>query len=124
MDASSTVVAIAREESAMTLLVREPELGEEGLDEPTKDRRGTAATVLRPELVLLGAASLGAALLHAAFAPVHFTETWSHGLFFAVLAWLQLGLAVALVAAPSRRVFQLGLLNVVVIGVWIMSRTV
>lgn len=108
----------------MSLLVRESELGEEGLDEPVKERRGTAAIVLRPELVLLGAASLGAALLHAAFAPVHFTETWSHGLFFAVLAWLQLGLALALVAAPSRRVFQLGLLNVVVIGVWIMSRTV
>ena len=75
----------------MTLLVREPELGEEGLDEPVKERRGTTAIVRRPELVLLGAPSLGAAVLHAAFAPVHFTETWSHGLFFALLAWLSSG---------------------------------
>src|SRR3954454_14051283 len=106
----------------MSLLVRETELGDERYGpEPRAPR---PAAVLRPELLLLGAASLGTAVLHAAFAPGHFTETWSHGLFFAVLAWLQLALAVALVAFPSRRVFALGTLNLAVIAVWVMSRTV
>src|SRR5438445_2390421 len=79
-----------------------------------------AVAVPRSELLLLAAAALGAALLHAAFAPGHFAETWTHGLTFAVMAWLQLGLAVALIAYPSRRVFALGTLNIVVIGIWVM----
>jgi hypothetical protein len=79
--------------------------------------------VLRSELLLLSGASLGAAVLHAAFAPVHFEETWSHGLFFAVLAWLQLALAVLLLTRASRRVFLAGLLNLFVIAVWVLSRT-
>jgi hypothetical protein len=63
-------------------------------------------------------------LLHAAFAPGHWAETWSHGLFFVVAAWLQLALAVAIVAHPSRRVLALGTLNVVVIATWVISRTI
>ena len=108
----------------MTLLVRDPERGDTALEVLAKPRPRTVSPVLRPELVLLSVASLGAALLHAAFAPVHFTETWTHGLFFAVLAWLQLALAVALIAAPSRRVFRLGLLNILVIALWVMSRRI
>jgi hypothetical protein len=108
----------------MTLLVRDPVVGDGMLQGTGARRPRTVATVLRPELVLLSVASLGAALLHAAFAPVHFTETWTHGLFFAVLAWLQLALAVALLAIPSRRVFRLGLLNLLVIAVWVMSRRI
>jgi hypothetical protein len=108
----------------MSLLVRDPELGEEP-SRSTGDAPVRSSTrVLRPELVLLGAASLGAALLHAAFAPGHWSETWSHGLFFAVVAWLQLALAVSLVAFPSRRVFALATLNVAVIITWGLSRTV
>src|SRR5438270_2728158 len=121
---STVVVDCSRGAPPMTLLARDPETGGRPLDEPAKPRPRTVSTVLRPELVLLSVASLGAALLHAAFAPVHFTETWTHGLFFAVLAWLQLALAVALIAAPSRRVFRFGVLNVFVIAVWVMSRRV
>jgi hypothetical protein len=125
-----TVVAIPRESDSsgevvsMSLLVRDPDLGDEPLYEPVARRKGTVAVVLRPELILLAATSLGAAVLHAAFTPVHFAETWTHGLFFAALAWLQLALAVALIAAPSRRVFRLGLLNLGVIAVWIVSRRI
>ena len=106
----------------MSLLVREPE------DEPSRERgeesKSTGALVLRPELVLLGVAALGTALVHAAFTPSHWAETWSHGLFFAVVAWLQLALAVALVARPSRRIFALATLNILVIATWVISRTV
>lgn len=107
----------------MSLLVRDPELG----DEPSDRDLETAvprAVVLRPELVLLSAAALGAGLLHAAFAPGHFAEDWAHGLFFAVVAWLQLLLAVALFARPRRWIFAAGVLNVVVIVTWVVSRTV
>jgi hypothetical protein len=107
----------------MSTLVRDPGLGEEP-SRPTGETPIRWTRVLRPELVLLGAASLGAALLHAAFTPGHWSETWSHGLFFAVVAWLQLALAVALVAFPSRRVFAFATLNVVVIVTWVLSRTV
>ena len=81
------------------------------------------AVVLRPELVLLAMASLGAAVLHAAFAPGHFDADWAHGLFFASVAWGQLLLAIGLVAIQRRWVYALGLLNVVVIITWIVSRT-
>ena len=109
----------------MTLVVGNPEARatSPGFDE-TEPQPTRTLSVPRPQLLLLAAAALGAALLHAAFAPGHFTETWSHGLAFAVMAWLQLALAVALLAYPSRRVFALGTLNVLVIGLWVMSRTV
>jgi hypothetical protein len=108
----------------MSVLVRESELE----DEPFYGRGGPPAQssvfVLRPELMLLGVAAVGTALLHAAFTPSHWAETWSHGLFFAVAAWLQLALAVAIIAHPSRRVFALGTLNIVVIATWVISRTI
>ena len=109
----------------MTLVVGNPETRatSPGFDE-TEPQPTRTLSVPRPQLLLLAAAALGAALLHAAFAPGHFTETWSHGLAFAVMAWLQLALAVALLAYPSRRVFAFGTLNVLVIGLWVMSRTV
>ena len=106
----------------MSLLVRDPELGDEPSDRDL-EQEVSRAVVLRPELVLLSAAALGAGLLHAAFAPGHFAEDWAHGLFFAVVAWLQLLLAVGLFARPRRWVFGAGLLNAVVIVTWVVSRT-
>jgi hypothetical protein len=108
----------------MSLLVREPELGEDPEHEDGEPPIRSSALVLRPELVLLAVASLGTALLHAAFTPGHWAETWSHGLFFAVVAWLQLALAVAIVAHPTRRVFALATLNILVIAMWVVSRTI
>ncbi|MEY2432597.1 MAG: hypothetical protein QOC92_2322 [Acidimicrobiaceae bacterium] len=107
----------------MSLLVRDPELGGEPFYGDGEPSAQTPVAVLRPMLVLLGAAALGTAVLHAAFTPAHWAETWSHGLFFAVVAWLQVALAVAIVAHPSRRVFALGTLNIVVIATWVISRT-
>jgi hypothetical protein len=104
----------------MTLLVRDPDLGDAREPTATETR---SAVVLRPELALLAGASFAAAVLHAAFAPGHFDEDWAHGLFFAVVAWLQLALGVALLVRPRRWVFALGLLNAGVIAVWVVSRT-
>ena len=109
----------------MTLLVGDRDEQDASFDlDELETPMARPIAVPRSQLVLLAAAALGAAVLHAAFAPGHFAETWSHGLTFAVIAWLQLALAVALIAYPSRRVFALGLLNIVIIGVWVMSRTI
>jgi hypothetical protein len=68
--------------------------------------------------------ALCAAVIHAAFAPTHFSETWSHGAAFIAMAWYQLILAILLVTRPKRWVYALGLFNIVIIGIWVMSRTV
>ncbi|MEY2588137.1 MAG: hypothetical protein QOJ67_121 [Acidimicrobiaceae bacterium] len=109
----------------MDLLTREPEMGPDHAStrEPT-GRARPARSSTPPAAAALAVLSLGAAVIHAAFAPGHFSESWSHGLFFAVLAWLQVGLAYFLLARPSRWVYVAGLFNIVVIAVWVMSRTV
>jgi len=77
-----------------------------------------------PAQVALAALSLCAAVIHAAFTPTHFSETWIYGAFFIAMAWYQLALAILLLARPKRWVYLLGLLNIVIIGMWVMSRTV
>ena len=74
-------------------------------------------------LLALALLSFATAALHFAFAPGHFDASRVHGLFFVVAGWLQLIWAVAVIVRPSRRLFVLGLLNAVVVVVWIASRT-
>jgi hypothetical protein len=72
---------------------------------------------------LLVALSLGAGVIHFAESGGHFDLSWSHGLFFAVVAWLQLSWAVALIVKPTRRLLALGAAgNSVVIATWLVSR--
>ncbi|HYZ98187.1 MAG TPA: hypothetical protein VE575_05505 [Acidimicrobiales bacterium] len=72
---------------------------------------------------LLVAFSLGAGVIHFAYSGEHFDVAWSHGAFFAAVAWLQLSWAVALIVRPTRRVLALGAGgNAAVIGVWATSR--
>lgn len=72
----------------------------------------------------LAALSLGAGVIHFAHAGEHFDLTWYHGTFFAVVAWLQLSWAAAIVVKPTRLLLALGALgNAAVIGTWIVSRT-
>src|SRR5689334_3974520 len=52
----------------------------------------------------LAALSVACAVLHFAFMGSHFSEYWLYGLFFAVVGWLQLTWAVAVVVRPSRTV--------------------
>ncbi|HZP29766.1 MAG TPA: hypothetical protein VFC99_12490 [Acidimicrobiia bacterium] len=74
---------------------------------------------------VIAAAALGAAVLHFGYSPSHFDRTWEYGAFLVAIAWLQVAVAVGLVSRPSRLVL-LGAItvNVVVVGVWIASRTV
>jgi hypothetical protein len=72
---------------------------------------------------LLAALSLGAGVIHFAVSGGHFDVSWTHGTFFAVVAWLQLSWAVAVILRPTRRLLAAGvLLNAGIIGVWTLSR--
>jgi hypothetical protein len=72
----------------------------------------------------LVALSLGAGVIHFAHAGEHFDLTWYHGTFFAVVAWLQISWAAAIVVKPKRPLLALGALgNALVVATWIVSRT-
>jgi hypothetical protein len=72
---------------------------------------------------LLAALSLGAGVIHFAVSGEHYDLSWAHGTFFAVVAWLQLSWAVAVVLRPTRRLLIAGvLLNAGILGVWAVSR--
>ena len=72
---------------------------------------------------LLAALSLGAGVIHFAVSGEHYDVSWAHGTFFAVVAWLQLSWAIAVVLRPTRSLLTAGvLLNAVVLGVWAVSR--
>jgi hypothetical protein len=72
---------------------------------------------------LLAALSLGAGVIHFAVSGEHYDLSWAHGTFFAVVAWLQLSWAVAVVVRPTRWLLAAGaLLNAGILGVWAVSR--
>lgn len=79
-------------------------------------------SVLRPLLVI---ASLGAAAIHFGFAPAHLQTNTVHGAFFLAVAWMQVAWAIAVARNPSRLTYRFGIvLNLGVIAVWLVSRTV
>jgi hypothetical protein len=72
---------------------------------------------------VLAALSLGAGVIHFAVSGEHYELSWLHGTFFAVIAWLQLSYAVAVIIRPNKLLLQAGvLLNAGIVGVWAMSR--
>src|ERR687897_222419 len=98
------------------------------IDAPVHDGRLTAwgevmttneRTVGRYLRWLLAALSLGAGAIHFAVSGEHYELSWVHGTFFAVVAWLQLSWAVAVVVRPTRWLLAAGaLLNAGILGVW------
>lgn len=82
----------------------------------------TLSTTFRAVAV---AALLGAAAIHFAYAPAHFDDATSHGVFFVVVAWAQVAALAALLRWPERREPWLGAagLSLAVVGVWVVSRT-
>jgi hypothetical protein len=85
------------------------------------------ADQVRLEILLrlvVGLLSLGAAAVHAVVIESHFAEYWLFGVFFALLALLQGGWAVAVVFRPSRRLLIWGAVgNGIVVAVWLVTRT-
>jgi hypothetical protein len=72
---------------------------------------------------ILAALSLGAGVIHFAVSGEHYELSWAHGTFFAVVAWLQLSWAVAVVVRPTRWLLTAGvMLNTGILGVWAVSR--
>jgi FtsP/CotA-like multicopper oxidase with cupredoxin domain len=68
--------------------------------------------------------TLGVAAIHFAVAPEHFDEYFAYGFFFVSVGLAQLGLAVAIVVAPSRRLFLIAAGGTAaVIAIWLISRT-
>jgi hypothetical protein len=89
---------------------------------PHHSRRTTVGDALR---YTLAAASLGAAVLHFGHASAHFDRYWAYGAFLVAAAWLQVAIAIGLLARPSRGVFSCAIaINAVVVVAWVASRTV
>ena len=73
----------------------------------------------------LATLSLGVGLIHAAVVNDHFAESTLSGLFFVVVAVFQAAWAVMFARRPLVRLATLGLVvNGVVVGVWLVTRTV
>ena len=97
------------------------------------DGGGTGAGGRRPGSTQIGtllrwvvaALMLGAAGIHFGMMGEHAGVSWTHGMFFAIVAWLQIGVAAGLVFRPSRWVIGAGIvLNVAVLAIWVLTRTV
>ncbi len=72
----------------------------------------------------LAALLAGAGAVHFAMAPSHFAESAIEGVGFLVAAWLQIGLAVAVVLKPGRRVTIAAIaVSAACIAAWVVSRT-
>lgn len=74
---------------------------------------------------LVVAASIGAAVIHFAYAPAHMEENTVHGVFFLVMGWVQLGIAFALYRWKGARwpwLAAIGI-NAGIIAIWVVSRT-
>ncbi len=74
----------------------------------------------------IGAAALAAAAgIHLAVAPEHLREAESHGVFFLLIAVAQGVWAIQVMRGAGSRLLRLiGVVNLAVIGIWTMSRTV
>ncbi len=95
---------------------------------PTTTPRRRAPRSVHVDVVLrwaVAALLLGAAGIHFGMMGEHAGVSWTHGGFFAAVAWLQIAVAAALVFRPGRRVVGAVLaLNLGILGVWVLTRTV
>jgi hypothetical protein len=73
---------------------------------------------------LLAVLSGAAGAIHLAMVPSHMDSSTIEGVGFALTGWVQIGLALWLLARPSRAALRIVMLaNVVFIGLWLVSRT-
>ena len=85
-------------------------------------RPTSVGTVLRWTIAAL---MLGSGAIHFGMMGEHAGVSWTHGLFFASVAWLQLALAAMIGFRPTTPVITLGIvLNLGTLTVWVHQRTV
>jgi hypothetical protein len=73
----------------------------------------------------VAALMVGSGAIHFGMMGEHAGVSWSHGLFFAIAGWFQITLAAVIIFRPSRAVIASGIVvNVAIITVWVLSRTV
>jgi hypothetical protein len=82
----------------------------------------TVGTVMR---IWIASLSFGAAAVHVAVIGAHFREFWLFGLFFVIVATVQVLWGVLVLVHPSARIYALGALGTsLLVLVWVASRTV
>lgn len=104
----------------------EPSLDTQPVGErPPRSERGEPRPATVGALQLVMAACVAAAgVIHLAMAPTHLAESGSDGVSFFAAGWVQIALAVLLVARPRRWVLAATMTaSAVFIGAWIVSRT-
>jgi hypothetical protein len=96
------------------------------VDRPTPVPRGPRATTIGTALGWAVAGLLiGAAGIHFAMMGEHAGVSWTHGVFFGVVGWLQVALAVAIARRPPKWVvIAVIVTNVAILAVWVLTRTV
>jgi len=76
-----------------------------------------------PARALLAVLLVAAGAIHLVMVPSHASEWLPEGVAFAVAGWLQIGLALALVTAPSRIVVRVSVAaNLLFAGAWVLTR--
>ena len=89
---------------------------------PTGESR-TAFELSTVGRVLLAVLSGTAGAIHLAMVPSHWSESVVEGGGFAVVGWFQIGLALWLLAHPSRNALRVAVLtNIGFVAVWMVSR--
>jgi hypothetical protein len=85
----------------------------------------TSPAPLPLPVVVLGFTVLGTGVLHAGVIGHHLSESWVLGCFFAGLALVEIGLALALLFAPRARTLDAAVLvQAGTAGLWLWTRTV
>ncbi len=115
---------MATTEVRSTTVLERLEPGPADPPSPKRPRRHatTSGTLLR---WCIAGLLFGAAGIHFAMMGEHAGVSWTHGLFFASVAWAQIALAALILLRPSRPVV-LGVIAIsaATIGVWVLTRTV
>lgn len=77
-----------------------------------------------PARVVLAVLSLCAGVVHLVMIPQHAQQGALEGWAFAIMGWLQVLAAIALIARPSRRLLEAVIVvNLAIIAIWVWSRT-
>jgi hypothetical protein len=96
------------------------------MDESLRESRwADSSTGVSVAQWLLAALLLGASAVHFALAPSHFGESTAEGIGFVVAGWLQLALAVVVVARRPTRAVAIAtmVVSAACIAAWVVSRT-